>query len=85
MKTAIQRKKKYNGLIVSNLPYSDVDFFFNTKEEFFEFISLLSDYFDQTNNVERMKLKFKPILIILDETQLYFFSRDFAGNFKKDN
>ena len=79
------KKANPNWILISNLKYDFVDFYFNSKKDFDFLLRDLVRYIHDTNNLEDLKksINFPPIKIIVDEAHLYLFARDFKG-FTKD-
>lgn len=81
----LRKKLNPNGILISNLNYDFVDFYFNSKKDFDFILRDLVQYIHETNNVDDLKksINFPPIKIIVDEAHLYLFARDFKW-FTKD-
>jgi len=79
------KKANPNWILISNLKYDFVDFYFNSKKDFDFLLRDLVRYIHDTNNLDDLKksIEFPPIKIIVDEAHLYLFARDFKG-FTKD-
>lgn len=79
------KKANPNWILISNLKYDFVDFYFNSKKDFDFLLRDLVRYIHDTNNLEDLKksINFPPIKIIVDEAHLYLFARDFKW-FTKD-
>ena len=65
--------------VISNVPYSRVDYFFSSEEDLINVFSVLDEYCQETNYhvkeyAENLK-KYKDIYIIIDEAHRYFDSR----------
>jgi len=84
---AFRRKiSKENPFIIANIPYSFVDLVYTWIEDLKKIFQILVEYSKTTNTKEVLEnyWKFRPIIFILDEAHLYFFSRWFAKNFDKE-
>jgi len=84
---AYKRKiSKENPFVIANIPYPWVDLLYTGIEDLKKIFSILVEYSKQTNEKEFLEnyWKFRPIIFILDEAHLYFFSRWFAKNFDKE-
>lgn len=79
------KKQNPNWILISNLKYDFVDFYFNSKKDFDFLLRDLVRYIHDTNNLDELKksIDFPPIKIIVDEAHLYLFARDFKW-FTKD-
>lgn len=79
------KKENPNWILIANIPYNFVDYFFDSKEDFDCIMRDLVQYIRDTNSVEFLKegKEFPPILILWDEIHEYLFNRDFK-NFNKD-
>lgn len=79
------KKANPNWILISNLKYDFVDFYFNSKKDFDFLLRDLVRYIYDTNNEEDLKksIDFPPVKIIVDEAHLYLFARDFKW-FTKD-
>ena len=79
------KKKNPNWILISNMNYDFVDFYFNSKKDFDFLLRDLVKYIHETNNDEDLKksIDFPPVKIIVDEAHLYLFARDFKW-FTKD-
>ena len=79
------KKANPNWILISNLNYDFVDFYFNSKRDFDFILRDLVHYIHRTNNLDELKksIDFPPIKIIVDEAHLYLFARDFKW-FTKD-
>ncbi|MEO5351487.1 MAG: hypothetical protein H7836_17860 [Magnetococcus sp. YQC-3] len=82
-----KKEKKNSPLVISNVPYSFVDVVFSTKEEFKEIIKNLINYIKNTNEKEELKKynTMRPIYMLIDESHLYFYSREFKNNISSDD
>ena len=65
--------------VISNVPYSRVDYFFSSEDDLINVFSVLDEYCQETNYhvkeyAENLK-KYKDIYIIIDEAHRYFDSR----------
>ena len=84
---AYKRKlSKENPFIISNIPYSWVDLVYTWIEDLQKVFKVLVEYAQNTNDKDTLNeyWKFRPIIFILDEAHLYFFSRWFSKNFNKE-
>jgi len=84
---AYMRKiSKENPFIIANVPYSFVDLVYTWIEDLKSIFKILVEYSKDTNNQKDLENYwwFRPIIFILDEAHLYFFSRWFAKNFDKE-
>lgn len=81
----LRKKENPDWILIANIPYNFVDFFFDSKEDFDCLMKDLVQYIRDTNSVELLKewKQFPPILILWDEIHEYLFSRDFKS-FSKD-
>lgn len=81
----LRKKLNPHGILISNINYDFVDFYFNSKKDFDFILRDLVAYIHRTNNLDDLKksIDFPPIKIIVDEAHLYLFSRDFKW-FTKD-
>lgn len=79
------KKLNPNWILISNIKYDFVDFYFNSKKDFDFILRDLVAYIHRTNNLDELKksIDFPPIKIIVDEAHLYLFARDFKW-FTKD-
>lgn len=79
------KKQNPEGILISNLKYDFVDFYFDSKKDFDFILKDLVQYIRDTNKFDELKenYEFPPIKIIVDEAHLYLFARDFKG-FTKD-
>ena len=86
-KESIFRKKQNpNWLIIANVPYSHVDITFNTVEDLQLLLQYISKYIDDTNDLDTLKKDtYRPLLLIVDEAHVYFFSRNFKWNMNQDS
>lgn len=76
----VQKKKdRDETFIISNVPYGVVDLFYSTPDELLQVIVLLEHYIsvtnDQINDYYENVHKYKNIIVICDESHLYFDSR----------
>lgn len=79
------KKANPHWILISNMNYDFVDFYFNSKKDFDFILRDLVQYIHDTNSDEELKksIAFPPIKIIVDEAHLYLFARDFKW-FTKD-
>ena len=79
------KKQNPHWILISNMNYDFVDFYFNSKKDFDFILRDLVQYIHETNSDEELKksISFPPIKIIVDEAHLYLFARDFKW-FTKD-
>lgn len=79
-KELINKRDKY--YVISNIPYSFVDYFVSTRSNFMDILQLLGDFIEATNTdiKSTFRTKSRVIYIILDEAHLYFPSRWFTTN-----
>lgn len=79
------KKQNPHWILISNMNYDFVDFYFNSKRDFDFILRDLVQYIHDTNSDEELKksIAFPPIKIIVDEAHLYLFARDFKW-FTKD-
>ena len=79
------KKANPHWILISNMNYDFVDFYFNSKKDFDFILRDLVQYIHETNEDEELKksITFPPIKIIVDEAHLYLFARDFKW-FTKD-
>ncbi len=82
----LRKKSKEDPFIISNIPYGFVDLVYTWVEDLQKIFNVLVEYAQTTNNKEILNnyWKFRPIIFILDEAHLYFFSRWFSKNFNKE-
>ena len=82
----LRKLSKENPFIIANIPYSFVDLVYTWIEDLKKIFQILVEYSKTTNTKEILNeyWKFRPIIFILDEAHLYFFSRWFAKNFDKE-
>lgn len=85
-KEALDIKRKHNAYIISNNPYYFCDLHFNSSDDLWKVFKHLVTYFQKTNTKPYLESeRFRPIVFILDEAHLYFFSRKAMSNLKDDN
>lgn len=79
------KKNNPDWILIANLDYDFVDFYFNSKKDLDFVLKDLVKYIYDTNDTEELKknFDFPPIKLIIDEAHLYFFARDFK-TFTKD-
>lgn len=79
------KKQNPHWILISNMNYDFVDFYFNSKKDFDFILRDLVQYIHETNSDEELKksIAFPPVKIIVDEAHLYLFARDFKW-FTKD-
>ena len=79
------KKENPEGILISNLKYDFVDFYFDSKKDFDFILKDLVQYIRDTNDFAELhkNFDFPPIKIIVDEAHLYLFARDFKW-FTKD-
>jgi len=79
----LRKNSKENPFIIANIPYDFVDLVYTNVEDLKKIFKILVDYSKETNSREILEnyWKFRPIIFILDEAHLYFFSRWFSKNF----
>lgn len=79
------KKQNPHWILISNMNYDFVDFYFNSKKDFDFMLRDLVQYIHETNSDDELKksIAFPPIKIIVDEAHLYLFARDFKW-FTKD-
>ncbi len=76
-------KRSTNCFVISNCPYYFTDLQFNSQEDLEKIFQIFVEYFQDTNYKEYLQSdKFRNIVFLLDESQLYFFSRNFMKNFQ---
>lgn len=69
-----------NGLLIANVPYDGVDILFSSPADLTRLLSYIFNYLRNTNNIPFLQDGvFPPIRLIVDESHLYFFSRDFKN------
>lgn len=65
--------------VISNNPYSRVDWFFSSEEDLIEVFSVLDEWCQKTNydveNYAKFRKNYKDIYLIIDEAHRYFDSR----------
>lgn len=71
---------KWNKVfVISNNPYSRVDWFFSSEEDLIEVFSILDEWCQKTNydveNYAKFRKNYKDIYLIIDEAHRYFDSR----------
>lgn len=82
--------KHPNGVLIANVPYDWVDFLFNNRSDFDRLMTYIVKFIRDTNDKNQLEylhsewLDFKDVLLIIDETQTYFFSRNYANNIDQD-
>lgn len=76
-------KKKKNAkikpFIIWNIPFSHVDLFYQSMEDFDKICAFFVRYMNETNDIWFLKQnfqRFRPVILIMDEAHLYFFSTD---------
>ena len=81
----LRKKQNPHWILISNMNYDFVDFYFNSKKDFDFILRDLVQYIHDTNDNEDLKksIDFPPIKIIVDEAHIYLFARDFKW-FTKD-
>lgn len=72
---ALKRKRQWYFIIANN-PWSFVDMFISSTEDFKKFITRMIEIYEKSN--KKLQLKYPGILIVLDESHIYFNSRDFG-------
>lgn len=79
------KKQNPHWILISNMKYDFVDFYFNSKKDFDFILRDLVQYIHETNDDDELKksIDFPPIKIIVDEAHIYLFARDFKW-FTKD-
>lgn len=79
------KKQNPHWILISNMKYDFVDFYFNSKKDFDFMLRDLVQYIHETNDDDELKksIDFPPIKIIVDEAHIYLFARDFKW-FTKD-
>lgn len=78
------KQQNPDGILIANVPYNFVDVHFSSKSDLNLILAHIRDYVDRTNvKTTFMYNRPAPILILVDEAHLYYFSRDFKG-FDKD-
>lgn len=79
------KKENPDWILISNLKYDFVDFYFDSKQDFDFILKDLVQYIRDTNDFKELHkdFDFPPIKIIVDEAHLYLFARDFKA-FTKD-
>ena len=79
------KKDNPDWILISNLKYDFVDFYFDSKKDFDFILKDIVQYIRDTNDFAELhkNFDFPPIKIIVDEAHLYLFARDFKG-FTKD-
>jgi len=79
------KKDNPEGILISNLKYDFVDFYFDSKKDFDFILKDLVQYIRDTNDFAELhkNFDFPPIKMIVDEAHLYLFARDFKA-FTKD-
>lgn len=79
------KKQNPHWILISNMKYDFVDFYFNSKKDFDFMLRDLVQYIHETNSDDDLKksIDFPPVKIIVDEAHLYLFARDFKW-FTKD-
>ena len=82
----LRKLSKENPYIIANVPYYFVDLCYSSVDDLIKIFKVLVDYSDITNKKEILQDYdwFRPIIFILDEAHLYFFSRWFSKNFNKE-
>jgi len=84
MREALDYKNQW-CFIISNAPYSFVDLKFNSLDDLNTIFKMFVVYFQDTNFENYLKTdNFRPIVFILDESHLYFFSRNFMKNLQDE-
>jgi len=72
-----------NPYVIGNIPYSQVDLFYSSKEDMQSIVLLLCNYIMHTNVDHKLYYEYydsqRPIIFIVDEAHLYFNSRDWAS------
>lgn len=73
----LDKKENY---IISNVPYSIVDYYFSTSEQLINVFDILEQYMYNTNedleNYFDMSTKQKNIILVVDEAQIYLGARE---------
>lgn len=75
-------EKRRWAFIVFNNPYDFVDTFYDTKEDFKKMLDILYVYMEKSN--ANLKSSYPRLIIGIDETHLYWFSRNFKDNFSEN-
>ena len=75
----MEETKNSKVFVISNNPYSRVDWFFSSEEDLVEVFSVLDDWCQKTNydveNYAKFRKNYKDIYLIIDEAHRYFDSR----------
>lgn len=86
MEAFLRKQENPNWVIISNIPYNDIDWnpltdiLFSSKEDLRLVLRYVFDYLKDTNYPYFLAWQtFVPIKIIIDEAHLYYFSRDFKA------
>ena len=82
----LRKLSKENPYIIANVPYHFVDLFYSSTDDLIKIFQYLVRYSEETNTKEILDQykRFRPIIFILDEAHLYFFSRWFSKNFNRE-
>lgn len=71
--------------IISNVPRSIVDIYYNSLQDFQMVLEHLYLFFEETNNIiESYDKTWKDIVLVMDESQIYFPARWFADKKQKE-
>lgn len=75
----MQKTKRKDVFVISNVPYSRVDYFFSSESDLLRVFEVLDEYCQETNyhvkEYAQNKKNLKDIYIIIDEAHRYFDSR----------
>lgn len=74
-----------NVCIISNVPWSITDIYYNSIEDFQMVLEHLYTFFEQTNNIiDSYDRTRKDIVLVMDESQIYFPARWYADKKQKE-
>lgn len=75
----LKKEKWDNVCIIANVPWAITDVYYNSLDDYALLVDHLYKFFEDTNSmVNEYDRYFKDIVIVMDETQIYFPARWFA-------
>ena len=80
-----QKEENPNVCIISNVPRSITDIYYNSINDFQTVLEHLYMFFEETNeNFETYNATWKDIILVMDESQIYFPARWYADKKQKE-